>query len=561
MGATDAAVVTVYECSTAGLLRMLLRYLRTARYMRPQQLSARIWRNLRRPHPDARPAPAERRQAGPWAPPVALEPLLTGAESFRALNLERACAVAADWNPVGASALWVYNLHYFDDLNARDGVARTAWHRALIDRWLSANAPGTGPGWEPYPLSKRIVNFIKWARAGNPLDERVRLSLAMQARWLLGSLEYHLLGNHLFANAKALVYAGLYFEGTEAQSWYARGMAIIARELPEQVLADGGQFERTPMYHAAAVEDLLDLINVLRAYERSVPPEWLTTVQAMRRWLKVMSHPDGGVAFFNDTAFGIAPSSAQLDGFAKRLQLAPVRTPTESLVVLEQSGYVRALTEDAYLLCDCAPVGPDYLPAHAHADSLSFELSVAGRRVFVNSGTSVYGTGSERQRQRSTAAHNTVVIDGEDSSEVWAGFRVARRARVRLLEAEASSGGLRVLASHDGYRRLTGSNTHSRMWQLGARSLHIQDRIGGSFTSAAAHFHLHPTLHAHEDEKDIALAAGSDRSLRMRFLPANATTGLEVGTWHPYFGVSVPNQQVVARFTAAELTTQISWTP
>ena len=89
------------------------------------------------------------------------------------------------------------------------------------------------------------------------------------------------------------------------------------------------------------------------------------------------------------------------------------------------------------LVCDVAPIGPDHLPAHAHADTLSFELSFKGRRVFVNSGTSEYGLSAERQRQRGTAAHNTLVLDEENSSEVWAGFRVARRARARLLDARA----------------------------------------------------------------------------------------------------------------------------
>ena len=82
-------------------------------------------------------------------------------------------------------------------------------------------------------------------------------------------------------------------------------------------------------------------------------------------------------------------------------------------------------------LLDVAPVGPDYLPGHAHADTLSFELSLFGQRVLVNSGTSQYEAGPERSRQRGTAAHNTVIVDGHDSSEVWAGFRVARRASSR----------------------------------------------------------------------------------------------------------------------------------
>ena len=80
------------------------------------------------------------------------------------------------------------------------------------------------------------------------------------------------------------------------------------------------------------------------------------------------------------------------------------------------------------LLLDVASIGPDYLPGHGHADTLSFEMSLFGKRTLVNRGISQYGI-EVRQVERGTAAHNTVVINNENSSEVWSGFRVARRAR------------------------------------------------------------------------------------------------------------------------------------
>src|SRR5690606_3223286 len=78
--------------------------------------------------------------------------------------------------------------------------------------------------------------------------------------WLERRIEWHLLGNHLFANAKALFIAGLYFQGPEANRWRAKGASILSRELREQILEDGGQFERTPMYHLLALEDVQDLL-------------------------------------------------------------------------------------------------------------------------------------------------------------------------------------------------------------------------------------------------------------------------------------------------------------
>ena len=139
---------------------------------------------------------------------------------------------------------------------------------------------------------------------------------------------------------------------------------------------------------------------------------------------------------------------------------------------LRDSGYVRLAAGPAVALLDVAPLGPDYLPGHAHADTLSFELSLFGQRVIVNGGTSRYGSGPERLAERGTAAHSTVQIDGADSSEVWGGFRVARRARPRDVRvhpgldplppvlspaaAGACAGVLEVSAAHDGYCRLPG---------------------------------------------------------------------------------------------------------
>ncbi len=96
---------------------------------------------------------------------------------------------AAGWNDPAADKLWLYNLHYFDDLNAAGRDAREAWHRALMARWIAENPPGHGNGWEPYPLSLRARELDAWALAGHALPEAAVQSLAVQARWLTQRLE------------------------------------------------------------------------------------------------------------------------------------------------------------------------------------------------------------------------------------------------------------------------------------------------------------------------------------------------------------------------------------
>jgi uncharacterized heparinase superfamily protein len=487
--------------------------------------------------------------------------------TFRLLNETHTLARPGDWDEQGIDKLWRYNLHYFDDLNARNAAGRHAWHRDLMTRWVAENPPGQGTGWEPYPTSLRIVNWIKWVLAGNELSQTCRQSLAVQARWLFRRLEIHLQGNHLFANAKALVFVGLFFEGAEAKHWLDKGLSILEREVPEQILQDGGHFERSTMYHALTLEDLLDLCNVTAAYHDAISPglqsrlaAWPAVIERMRQWLAAMCHPDGEIGFFNDSAMGIAPSPAELDAYAGRMGFAPLPPLRDGVTNFADSGYIRIQHGPMTALLDVAPVGPDHLPGHAHADTLSFELSLFGQRVVVNSGTSCYGLSPERLRQRGTAAHSTVVIDRENSSEVWSGFRVARRAMPRLVSIDENSSEIKVTTCHNGYERLPGKNIHQRSWTVLGNSLLIQDELSGPFSKAEAHFHLHPLI------KIASRSAGENKLVlwlpdgRNVFLTIEGgTVSLDASSWHPSFGCSEPNICLVVQLRDQVLRTTIDW--
>ncbi|MFZ4723499.1 MAG: heparinase II/III domain-containing protein, partial [Phycisphaerales bacterium] len=377
----------------------LLRYWHTLRHLKPAQFIGRVRFRLARPRVDVRPAPPLRERDGAWYEAARRRASLEAPGTFRFLNVSHALSDVG-WDGDQVAKLWRYNQHYFEDLHGLGAEARTAWHHDLVARWIRDNPPARGTGWEPYPSSLRIVNWIKWAWQGQALSSEAVHSLAVQARWLTQRLEWHLLGNHLFVNAKALVFAGLFFEGPEADAWFEKGLHILRREVPEQILKDGGQFERSPMYHALALEDLLDLWNASRACAKALRPadaEWFRSqhdrIESMRRWLSAMTHPDGEIALFNDAAIGIAPSPAALEDYAGRLGFAPLAPEADGFTHLEASGFIRVQQGPMVAMLDVGPIGPDYLPGHAHADTLSFELSLHGRRVLVNSGTSVYGIG------------------------------------------------------------------------------------------------------------------------------------------------------------------------
>lgn len=524
---------------------MLGRFIRTVRHLRPVQVYGRILFRCMRPRARLSPPPPPRTMTGVWTAPARRAASLSGPRQFWFLNAGGDLDELG-WNSPATDKLWLYNQHYFDDLNARNAADRVAWHRDLIDDWLAGNPPGAGNGWEPYPTSLRIVNWLKWAMAGNELTADALASLAVQTRWLMQRLEWHLLGNHLFVNAKALVFAGLFFEGDEAQGWLDKGLSILRREIPEQILPDGGQFELSPMYHALALEDLLDLINLTRRFPGAAPDEataaWVARIGPMRAWLTAMRHPDGEISFFNDAAMGVAPTPAELEAYATRLGFPALPDPGP-LTELASSGYVRARQGRADLIVDMAPVGPDYLPGHAHADTLSFELSLDGRRLIVNSGASLYGADAERLRQRGTAAHSALVLDGQDSSEVWSGFRVGRRARIVHREVRSGPSTLELEAAHDGYRHLTGRPIHQRRWSISDAGLVVSDAIiGEGRHEATIHFHLGRGLLAAESPGEgwRIVDATSGRELATVVTEDDAQTDVVPTTWHPEFGRSEP---------------------
>lgn len=546
------------------------RYWHTLRHLRPIQFYARVRFRLARPTPDLRPEPPRRGSLqGRWVASAPHRASLVGRNRFRLLNQTHSIDEHG-WDSAALDRLWRYNLHYFDDLTAADAGERVEDHRALLERWVRENPPGRGTGWEPYPTSLRIVNWVKWSLAGNELPAACVQSLAVQARWLGRRLEWHLLGNHLFSNGKALVFAAAMFEGPEADSWAARGLAILGRELPEQILRDGAQFERSPMYHALALEDMLDLCNIAAACPDVVnvsgsPPVagWRARVPDMWRWLSAMTHPDGEISFFNDAAIGIAPTASALGAYATRLGLSAPDFAGPGATVLEPSGYVRVERGAAVALLDVAPVGPDYLPGHAHADTLSFELSLFGARLFVNSGTSCYGSGDERQRQRGTAAHSTVVVNGEDSSEVWGGFRVARRARPMELDVREGAT-VAVRCAHDGYRRLRGSPTHTREWTFVPGAMTVEDRIAGTFGRAEARYHLHPAVTVSELHRSPGETVSTVRlqlaGLRAaQFTAEQGDLAIEPTTWHPEFGSAVASRCLVVRFAGPAVRARLTW--
>ncbi len=379
-----------------------------------------------------------------------------------------------DWNFDGYGKLWTYNLTYFEYLKDEEDIG-------LIYDFID-NIQGVTSGLEPFPVSLRGINWIKFLSRYRIRDEKIDGSLYAQYYILLDNLEYHLLGNHLLENGFSLLFGAYYFQD---EVLYKKAVEILGKELEEQILDDGAHFELSPMYHQLMLFRLLDCVNLVQNNgwkNDTILPFLRQKAALMLGWLCQISYANGEIPLFNDSARHIAPTTDELKAYAKRLDIE------QRCRQLRDSGYRKVNAKRYECVVDIGPVGAEYIPGHAHADSLSFELYVNKKPFIVDSGTGTYETDEHREYERSTAAHNTVEIGGVNSSEVWSGFRVADRARVTILE----EGEKRISARHDGYRKRFGV-LHTREWSFYDDAVVIEDRLDKAF-SAVARFHFHPRV-------------------------------------------------------------------
>jgi uncharacterized heparinase superfamily protein len=471
-------------------------------------------------------------------------------DSFQFLNKQIKFSSVNQWDEMSSDKLWVYNSHYFDDLNSIDSDSKIESHKNLISLWIARNPVGETYGWDPYPISIRSINWIKWHCRYGSLAEEALISLEQQLTFLSKTIEYHLLGNHLIANAKALVFGGIFINNEKSKLWLSQGIKILLDQIPEQILDDGGHFERSPMYQNILIEDFLDILNIAQ-YEDTeqtlaLRKLILQKVPRMLNWALCMSHPDGDISFFNDAAFNIAPNINELNSYADALKvpgvsklIPPIMASAEYVCEdLKNSGYVAVQGNAIKALLDIAEIGPVYLGAHAHADTLSFELSVNGERIVVNSGTSTYAPGLLRDLERSTRLHSTVEIDGLNSSEVWSSFRVGRRANISKRKIENSGDVVRIEGEHNGYRYLTNSPKHKRVWEFSGNKLVVKDWVEQYRNkSLVGRFYFHPNtslLEGNDGFWELTTQAGK----KIKIIVSDGVSKSCDSLYSPEFGVN-----------------------
>jgi hypothetical protein len=400
--------------------------------------------------------------------------------SFTFLNKKKVFAKSIDWDFSEFGKLWAYNINYFDFLNQKD--LPKADGLLLIQQYIN-NKNTLKNGLEPYPISLRGINWIKFLSSNSISDNSINVILFNHYNILYNRVEYHLLGNHLLENGFSLLIGAYYFKDLK---FLKLARKILNSELKEQICIDGAHFELSPMYHQILIVRLLDCINVVKNnhWDRFTDLELLVGYASrMLGWLEQITYKNGQIPMVNDSTYGVSPSSKEIFEYANRLNINWTASK------LGDSGYRKWIGKKFEIFMDIGDIGPKYIPGHAHADTFNFEYYFNDMPFIVDTGISTYEKNENRQFERSTISHNTVVIGNKNSSNVWGGFRVAERAKIIHVNENDDF----IQAEHNGY--FNKKIIHQRTFIKQQEQIIIKDILNQVTNyNAVAYLHFHPTV-------------------------------------------------------------------
>jgi uncharacterized heparinase superfamily protein len=426
--------------------------------------------------------------------------LLHGSFGFHGQSFDHG---SQGWSPVGAHAAWRAELHGFAWLRDLAEVgSETARNRAreLVGDWLARATAWDALSWRSDVLGSRLAAWLgRYAYLTEGAPERYRgaldRALVAQARHLQRIAGAGLDGAARFTALKGLIHAhwSLRFPPRALERRRNQALKLLSAELARQINPDGGHVERSPSRHLAVLRDLIEIRAVLRGARCEPPPDLQSAIDRMAPFLRYVRHGDGGLALFNDTNEDAAGEIDAVLGLSEAKGKPPMNAP--------HSGFQRLAAERTLVLVDAA--APAKLDGHAHAGTLSFEMSVGKERLVVNCGAHVADQSDWRRVQRATAAHSTLTVDDTNSSEILgpagplSGTLGARPAHV-ICQRDDADGNVWLDLVHDGYAGQFGVIHRRRLFlAAGGEDLRGEDTlVGQGHGRYAIRFHLHPRVQA-----------------------------------------------------------------
>lgn len=439
--------------------------------------------------------------------------------------------------------LWKLCLFYLDSTDAR--IEEFA--KDCVKRWIEHYPPGREVAWDPYPTSFRIRYFLTALSIWKWEDKFILDSIWLQIQYLYRSLEFHLLGNHLIQNiVGCLVGAEIFSIGFREKL-----LKLLQKELEEQILEDGGHYERVPMYHFHVILDLLWLVAILDPVPKFLEEKF----RNMCKFAEDITMSDGNYPLFGDSVYHHLPTWKEISSVAEQLLGDSIKNKEfkPELVDLKSSGYYifrhsASSGKKVELVVRGGSAGVDYQLAHAHSDQLSYEILVDGNRFIVDSGMHGYAGSPYRKFQRSCRAHNIVWIEGVEQLEAWGVFRVARRGRCEIEEVKRENDVFKFVGSYYFYS----GERHKRTMEFRFPTLFVRDEVAFLRQSRKVYnfIHFHPNVNVQLDNGSI-IAFGYGIRVNLFFTGADnlivhkGLSDFSQGWYSERFGSSVPNCVVV----------------
>jgi uncharacterized heparinase superfamily protein len=474
--------------------------------------------------------------------------------------------------------------------NNDDSVATIVLNE--IENWIDHNPPHKGVNWSSgIELGLRSVSIlIICSLIGNKANERQRKKIWTTLRehgfWLARyPSRFSSANNHITAEGLGLFFIGsLCPRVKEARLWKSTGWAKLQHTADKQILDDGVGVEQTPQYSAVVLEMLLTAYFLANATLHTIPESFTEKLLQGAYYLRWFTDANGNAPRIGDDDNACIIGECSNDGYYinsvlgcisamfNRADLVPAKViphfrnclfgaqdmpylPMEGLHSFEQGGYTvghhRVNGREVFLAVDHGYLGYLSIAAHGHADALSVWLHLDGQPVLVDSGTYLYHSGGKwRDYFRSTKAHNTLTIEGENSSIISGHFNWSHKANASRTLLEQGPAHWQIDCVQDGYFKRFGTLHRRRVSVTPDRGFTVEDSITGDTPrNVEINFLLHPALEAAIHNNEIHVTREKKVIVKIMHLsPLTATihakTSDDCGWYSSSFGVKQPATRI-----------------
>lgn len=388
-----------------------------------------------------------------------------------------------------------YYINYFDFINSEKNYKKTQLINNIINKWNIFFLKKKSIIFDQYPLSIRIFNLIKWDLKFRKIDQKTKIIIFKQADFLRKNLEYHLVGNHLITNLKAIIYSSLYFETKNSEKWFNEIIKILELQIDYQILADGCHYEKSPMYQLNVIQDFIDICNILNAYNKKnlkIYKKIKKTIDRMLKWSLSSCHLNKEIPFINDSNNDSYSSLKEIMINYEIIFQKKFDFKNKNFIYLKNSGIVRVLQNDLCLILNLTTKDSKYPTGHSHSDTFSYEISKKKQKIIVNKGISKYETSADRVLERSLISHNCTAIDDLNCTDVQGSFRVGRSPKINLRISKKKNE-IEITGQHNGFSKFYKKNIFYRTWKISKNRIQVIDKFSlkGKIKS---YIHIHPNI-------------------------------------------------------------------